>query len=284
MASFRDIGIYSIAVTALCCGAIPAQPLADGDLLDHAQSAVVGYINSLAEVHCTEDVEQVKVQPNGKPEAFLKTRYDYFVLLQGNSIDFQLAESRLATSKAQQRPTPMLLSNGFSMLLLIFHPYYRSGFTFSPEAAEQVGARRAVRYHFAHIVGTRTPAALALRDREYPLDLQGSAWLDAESGQPLRIDAELLHPMTDIGLRSLTVRAEYAPVAELAGHPVLASRAEVDLETPRQRWKNRHVFHEYKMFSTDATQDPSVKVHASTTETQGGSSQSASPSSIQEKP
>jgi len=134
-----------------------------------------------------------------------------------------------------------------------------------------------VRYHFAHIAGTRSPAALALRDREYPLDLQGSAWLDAESGQPLRIDAELLHPMTDIGLRSLAVHVEYEPVTGLAGHPVLASVANVDLETPGQHWRNSHVFRDYKLFSTDATQDPNVKVHT-------GASESSSPSSTQEKP
>jgi hypothetical protein len=280
MASFRDVSLCVMATSVFCCAAGRAQQQGHEDLLDRAQGAVVSYISKLAEVHCTEDVEQVKVLPNGRPEASLKTQYDYFVLLQGTAGDLQLAESRLATASAKQRQQPLLLSNGFSMLLLIFHPYYRGGFTFTPEGQDDAAGRRVVRYHFAHVDGARTPAALALRDREYPLDLQGSAWIDAETGQPLRIDAELLHPMTDIGLRSLKVHVEYAPVVALAGHPVLVSVADVDLETPRQHWKNSHLFRDYKLFSTDATQDPNVKVHASASETQGGAAQS----STQEKP
>jgi hypothetical protein len=250
------------------------------DLLDRAENATVAYINKLAEVHCTEDVDQVKVRPNGKVETSIKTQYDYFVLLQGNSLELQLAESRLATMKAPQKQPPMLLSNGFSMLLLIFHPYYRASFEFTPEDKEEIGGRVAAKYHFAYIAGMRSPAALALREREYPLDLQGSAWVDADTGQPLRIDAELQHPMTDIGLRELRVHVEYAPATALPGNPVLASVADVDLETPRQHWRNSHVFQNYKLFSTDTTQDPNVKVHATAAATQDGSTQPNS----QEKP
>jgi hypothetical protein len=263
----------------LATNAAAAQQPAASDLLDRAQDAVVRYIEKLAEVHCTEDVEQVKLRPNGKTEAAFKTQFDYFVLLQGNSIDLQLAESRLALTKAPQRQASMLLSNGFSMLLLIFHPYFRNGFTFAPEGPEDVAGRRAVRYHFAHIDGARSPAALALRNREYPLDLQGSAWIDVETGQPLRIDAELLHPMTDIGLHSLTVHVEYAPIAGVSGSPVLVTLADIDVETQRQHWRNSHVFRDYMLFSADASQDPHVKVHTAASDTD---SQRQSPP--QEKP
>jgi hypothetical protein len=252
--------LVMVAVLSASCAGAAKRPAAT-DLLDRAQEAVVRYIDKLAEVHCIEDVEQLKLRPNGSTEAAFKTEYDYFVLLQGNSIDFQLAESRLPLTKTPQRKEPMLLSNGFSMLLLIFHPYFRNGFTFTPEGQEEIAGLRAIRYHFAHIAGARSPAALALRDREYPLDLQGSAWIEAETGQPLRIDAELLHPMTDIGLRSLTAHVEYAAITKVPGSPFLVTLADVDVETQRQHWRNSHVFHKYMLFSADASQDPHVKVH-----------------------
>lgn len=279
MGRVRNVSVYMAAAVAFCMPGA-AQHATTADLLDRAQDAVITYVQELADVHCTEDVQQVKVKPDGKAEASLKTQYDYFVLLQGNSGDFQISESRLETSKEPQHQAPLLLSNGFSMLLLIFHPYYRSGFAFTLEGQEQRKGRNVMRYHFAHLAGARTPAALALRQREYPLDLQGSAWLDAESGQPLRIDAELLHPMTDIGLRSLAIHVEYEPVASIPGNPVLATAAEVDLETPRQHWRNSHVFRNYKLFSADATQDPNVKVHAGADETQDDPGQA----STREKP
>jgi hypothetical protein len=246
---------------ALAGAAARGQQPAAPDLLDRAQQAVVKYISTLADVHCTEDVEQVKMRSNGRAAESLKAQYDYFILLQGTSTDFQLAESRLAKTRQEHRPEPLLLSNGFSMLLLIFHPYWRPGFNFSFEGWQDAEGHHAARYHFAHVSGARSPAALALRGREYPLDLQGTAWVDAESGQPLRIDAELLQPMMDIGLKSLGVHVEYAAATNVPGKPVLASVADVDLETPRQHWKNTHVFRNYQLFATDATQDPNVKVH-----------------------
>ncbi len=231
-------------------------------LLDRAQQTVVTYVAKLADLHCTEDVEQVKLRPNGKAEASLKSEYDYFLLLQGNSDEFQLAESRLEIGKAPSGKTPLLLTNGFSNLLLIFHPYYRDAFEFTAEGQESVGGTMLMRYHFAHVRGARTPAALALRGREYPLELEGTVWLDAASGEPLRIDARLLQPMTDVGLRSLTAQVEYARSNKVAGHPIVPIAAEIELETPRQHWKNSHVFRDYKLFSAEADQDPNVKVHS----------------------
>jgi len=239
-------------------GGVHAQ---SASLLDRAQQTVVTYVGKLADLHCTEDVKQDKLRPNGKTEASLKSEYDYFLLLQGNNDEFQLAESRLQIGKTPAEKTPLLLTNGFSNLLLIFHPYYRDAFEFTAQGQESVGAKMTMRYHFAHVRGARTPAALALRGREYPLELQGTAWLDAATGEPLRIDAQLLQPMTDIGLTSFTVHVDYARLNQVADHPIVPIAADIELETPRQHWKNSHVFRDYKLFSAEADQDPNVKIH-----------------------
>lgn len=254
----RNGVLLMAAAFALGCGKASAQPSA---LLDRAEQDVAAYVGKLADLHCIEDVEQVKLRPDGKAETSVRSKFDYFLLIQGSSDEFQLAESRLEIGKAPPEKAPLLLTNGFSNLLLIFHPYYRGSFEFRAEAPEELGGRIAMRYHFAHLPGTRTPAALALRGREYPLELQGTAWLDETTGQPVRIDAELLHTMADIGLQSLTVHVEYAPLINLEGHPLAPALAEIELATPRQHWRNSHVFRDYKLFSTDAKQDPNVKIH-----------------------
>lgn len=252
--------VLLLAMFALTLEAARAQSTS---LLDRAEKRVLAYVNELADLHCTEAVEQVKLRPNGKAEVLLKSQYDYFLLMQGNSDEFRLAESRLEIGKAPAPKSPLLLTNGFSNLLLILHPYYRDSFVFTAEQPEDLDGRTTMRYRFVHRAGTRSPAALALREREYPLDLQGTAWLDETTGQPVRIDAELVHAMTDIGLQALKVRAEYAPIPSLKGQPVVPTMVEVDLETPRQHWRNSHLFRDYKLFSADATQDPNVKVHES---------------------
>ncbi len=232
------------------------------NLVDQAQKQVVAYIGKLADLHCTEDVVQEKLKPNGGTELSTKSQYDYFLYMQGNSYDFQLSESRLEIGTQKQARQPMLLTNGFSTLLLVFHPYYRNGFEFTSGPAETLDGRSVIPVHFAHIQGARTPAALALRGREFPLELEGTAWLDASSGQVVRMEAGLEREMTDVGMKSLKIRVDYMPSPKASDHFMVPAKAVVDLQTPKQHWRNIHTFHNYKLFSTEANQDPAVKVKA----------------------
>jgi hypothetical protein len=239
-----------------------AQAVVPANLVDQAQKQVVAYVGKLADLHCTEDVLQEKLKPNGGTELSSKSQYDYFLLMQGNSYDFQLSESRLEVGTQKPARLPLLLTNGFSTLLLVFHPYYRNAFDFTAGPAETLDGRSVIPVHFAHIKGARTPAALALRGREFPLELEGTAWLDGSSGQVVRMEAALEHEMTDVGMRSLKIRVDYMPSPRASEHFMVPARAVVELQTPRQHWRNTHTFHNYKAFSTEATQDPSVKVKA----------------------
>lgn len=233
--------------------------------VNHAQKQITAYLNKLADLHCTESVTQQKLAPNGHVEATARAKYDYLIMMSGSGDQFQLNESRIEAASGKNKPQqlPMLVTNGVATVLLVFHPYYRDGFTFVAGSQEVVNGRPATPIHFAHIAGRRTPAALALRGREYPLELEGTAWLDGQSGEVLKVEAGLLNDMSDVGLRSLHVNVEYklgAPDKEV-GPLTLPAVAVVDVTTPRQHWRNTHVFDNYRGFSTDAEQDPNVKVH-----------------------
>jgi hypothetical protein len=157
-----------------------------------------------------------------------------------------------------------LVTNGFSTVLLVFHPYYRDSFTFETGPDEVADGLELIPVSFSHIRGRRSPAALALRGREYPLELKGTAWLDRQSGQVVKMDAGLLHDMSDIGLRSLKIHVEYKParLGKDLSTVTLPALAVVDVTTPLQHWRNTHVFDGYQNFSTDAEQDSNVKIRA----------------------
>ncbi len=238
----------------------PAQSVPPPSVVDQAQREVVDFVAKLADFHCTEQVLQEKLKPNGGVEASAKSQYDYFLYMQGSSYDFQLSESRLQVGTSKPARAPLLLTNGFSTLLLVFHPYYRNGFEFSTGPLETIDGRSVVPVHFEHIQGTRTPAAMAMRGREFPLELKGTAWLDSSSGQVVRMEAGLLHDMSDVGLRALNIRVDYKFSSRINDRFMLPSKAVVELTTPKQHWRNTHVFENYKLFSTDATQGTDVKV------------------------
>ncbi len=270
MRTFRNrIGDAGIVL----CGLLTALPLlANGqtastpDPIARAQKQITAYLAQLADLHCTETVTQEKLAANGHVEHSARAQFDYLIMMSGNGDEFQLNESRIASAatKEKQSQLPLLVTNGVSTILLVFHPYYRDGFEFAVQPDEVIDSRHAIPIHFAHIPGRRTPAALALRGRTYPLDLEGTAWLDRASGNVVKVEANLLQDMSDVGLRSLDLHVEYKPVS-LKGTPaplVLPAVAEVDVSTPKQRWRNRHVFDQYQTFSTDVEQDSNVKIRA----------------------
>jgi len=147
----------------------------------------------------------------------------------------------------------LLLSNGFSTLFLIFHPYYSAGFEFRLDGQESIDGRAFAKVHFQHIRGTRSPAALAVRGREYPLDLAGTAWIDPETGVIAKLEAELESGMDDVGLRTMRTEVRYAPVSfDDPSHPYwLPAQATVEVESTHQHWRNIHAFSGYKRFSVN---------------------------------
>lgn len=255
------------------CGLLTAFPLlANGqeasisDPIARAQKQITAYLAQLADLHCTETVTQEKLDGNGRVEHSARAQFDYLIMMSGNGDEFQLNESRIesAAAKDKQSQLPLLVTNGVSTILLVFHPYYRDGFQFTVKPDEVVNGRLAIPIRFAHVPGRRTPAALALRGRAYPLDLEGTAWLDRASGNVVRVEANLLQDMSDVGLRSLDLHVDYKPV-NLKGVPaplVLPAMAEVDVSTPKQHWRNKHLFDHYQTFSTDVEQDPNVRIRA----------------------
>lgn len=273
---------FCATLNVLFAVASAGQPSFAGGEADQARRQVIAYVAKLADLHCTETVVQEKLAASGHVQASERARYDYLVMIDGNADDFQLNESRVESSAGKHKPLPMMITNGFSTLLLIFHPYYRDSFIFKPGADEVVNGREVQVLHFSQVDGRRSPTALALRGREFPLELQGTAWLDLQSGQVEKIDAHLSHDMSDIGLRSLSIQVHYKPfnLGSASGTMTLPAEAVVDATTPRQHWRNTHTFDSYKSFSAAAEQDPNVRVHTG----KAGTASGDTPEELQSNP
>jgi hypothetical protein len=262
----KTLWILAGVLLVLSPDSIFGQPDAAQRAVELAQRQITAYLTKLADVHCTESVTQEKIGNSGHVEATERAKYDYLIMMNGTGDDFQLNESRVSASSESGKQTrlPMLVTNGVSTLLLVFHPYYRDAFKFEAGREELVNGRPAVSVSFTHLSGRRTPAALAVRGREYPLELQGTAWLDKQSGEILKVDASLLHDMNDVGLRSLNIHVEYkaAKLGKDQRAVTLPELAVVDVNTSRQHWRNTHAFADYRGFSTETEQDPNVKIRA----------------------
>jgi hypothetical protein len=224
------------------------------DILSRTSRHVTRLVDQFSNVQCLEKVEQEKLRPDGKIERKEESSFNYLILLTDNSGELSLQESRIAVheAKADKKNTPMLLSNGFATLFLVFHPAYAAAFHFADAGQEVINGRPFERITFQHISGMRSPAALALRGREYPLELSGTAWIDTDSGAIAKIQAGIGDTLTDVGLKSLNSEIEFVPQKFGAKNYWLPVLASVDVETPRQHWHNIHHFADYKAFSVSS--------------------------------
>ena len=234
------------------------------EMIGRANDQVSRFVEQFSDVKCTEHVLQEKFRADGKVELKEDSTYDYLVILTNTGGEISLDESRLAMHEAkkdQKKNVSMLVSNGFATLFLVFHPYYSSGFQFSDLGEETLQGHKFHKIQFKHIPGMRSPAALALRGREYPLDLAGVAWIEPDTGIIGKIDAGLAASMEDIGLKSLRSEVEFQPVPFKGSKDVywFPAHANVEVETPRQHWRNTHNFTDYKKFSVSTEEKVAEK-------------------------
>jgi len=239
-----ELASYAMAAEAPAAGPFDA-------LLSRTEHRVEQFWDQFSAVTCIENVEQNKLGDNGKILIQKSSAYDYLVLLQLSGDDLMVQESRLLKGKAgKESDRPLLSTGGFSTMVLIFHPHFRPSFRFSDEGADP--ATPALdRIRFEHIHGQRSPAVLQLRSREYPIEWQGTAWVDRASGNIARIQASIKTSLEDVGLKRLETEVHYAPIVLLGQQAPswLPVAAQIEADTAHQHWRNAHKFSSYKEFS-----------------------------------
>jgi hypothetical protein len=242
-------------------GSPEAQKL--NDLLSRTAEQTSAFLDQFSDVKCTEQVRQEKLGKDNKVELKEDSTYDYLVILTNSGGELNLAESRLPVHEARKdrKNTSMLLSNGFATLFLVFHPYYSAAFTFNLVGEDMVAGRMLEKVNFQHVPGMKSPAALALRGREYPLELAGTAWIDPQTGSIAKIEAGIADTLQDVGLKALNSEIDFAPLKfnDSKQEYWFPTQARVEVETPKQHWRNLHQFTSYKKFSVSTEEQVITK-------------------------
>ncbi|HXJ89308.1 MAG TPA: hypothetical protein VMS18_20995 [Candidatus Binatia bacterium] len=242
-------------------GAPDAQRL--NGILERTAGQTSVFLDQFSDVKCTEQVRQEKLGKDNKVELKEESTYDYLVILTNAGGELNLSESRIPVHEAKKdrKNTSMLLSNGFATLFLVFHPIYADAFKFTLAEQDVVAGHTLQKVTFQHITGMKSPAALALRGREYPLELTGTAWIDPETGSIAKIEAGIADTLQDVGLKTLTSEIDFAPLnfADTKQPYWYPIQARVEVETARQHWRNLHQFTGYKKFSVSTEEKVTQK-------------------------
>lgn len=221
------------------------------EAFEGARRSVDKFFEQATNVVCTENVSQGVVGKNGKVDYREDAVFDYQLQSSPNSGALKLVESR-ETRKAAFRDSSrtLLITNGFTAMLLIMHPSYESSYSFDPAGQESVDGVTYDKINFKFVPGAASPAALQLRGHNYPLPLSGSIWIEPQSGAVAKLVATLDSSLSDLGLKGMRSEIHYALVRfhdpdESYWMPISAV---IDVESARQHWRNVHRFTAYKRF------------------------------------
>jgi hypothetical protein len=234
--------------------ATPADPAwlarANSTLL-RARNQIDQFFEQTSNVVCNEDVAQTLVGKNGKAIYREESRFEYQLLASSRTGSIKLNETRESRKVAFRDPTKtLLITNGFASMLLVLHPGYEASFTFEPISEEIIDGRTLVKIHFKPVAATSSPAAIQLRSRNYPLPLTGDVWIDTESAAVVKLTSHLESSLDDIGLHDIRSEIHYAIVQfrDPQESYWMPSSAVIDVETPKQHWRNVHRFTDYRRF------------------------------------
>ena len=223
---------------------------ANGTLL-RARKLIDVFFEQTSNVVCNEDVAQTLVGKNGKAMYREESAFEYQMQSSTRSGSLRLVEARDTRRAAFRDPTKtLLITNGFASMLLVLHQNYESSYTFEPVSEEGIDGRTLLKIHFKPVAGASSPAAIQLRGRNYPLPLTGDIWIERESGAVVKLVSSLDASLDDLGLHDLRSEIHYSTVQFHDPEEAywMPASAVIDVETPKQHWRNVHRFTGYKRF------------------------------------
>jgi tetratricopeptide (TPR) repeat protein len=228
-------------------------------VLQRAGQRAEQLLNTLQKFNASERVEHYKLNAAGVPGAADVRSFDYVVSVSHDAQGgFQLQEYRNGgIVRAQQFPSGIRTAN-LAEHGLIFHPLLATGFHFTCEGLGEWKGHPTWLVQFEEKRNDLNPfRSYVIEGFSYPLQLTGRAWIDASTFQVLRLESDLLKPVEKIRLTREHIAIEFASVQFRTNHEQLwlPQSADLYVELDGHRFYRRHSFSNFKIFSTDSTQE-----------------------------
>ena len=231
------------------------------DDLSRARSAVEKLFERSGNMVCTEKVTQSILDPYGKPNYEEHSLFNYRFEADSGGKSFRYVETR-ERLQAPYRDTgrTLVLTDGFGNLLLILHPAYAANYKFEYAGDENVGGVSTVRFRFTSLSGASTPIMLRVGEQNYSVALDGTVWIEAGSGNVVKVSAFSGSSMTELGIRKISSEVQYARTEfnDPQESYWMPDSATIEVETARRHWRNIHKFSEYKRLPAAAAPRASV--------------------------
>lgn len=227
-------------------------------ILDETGKNVVRFASDLQEFTATEEYQSVEVKRDERLETPDERIFSYMVFIEKPRPKLIEVKEIRDNDKGSGMPG-RLVDNGAPGLVLAFHPFFRDDFAWRCEGLTEWKGQSAWLVHFEQ----RSDRPISLlasfqttSGEEFLLPLKGLAWVSAKTGQVVRLETDLEHPVEPIGLKQEHWVIEYAPV-NFSAHKIsmwLPESVDVYIQSRGHYLHHQHRFSNFKLFWVGSSQ------------------------------
>ena len=244
-----------------------APPFEPGTVCDQesvihgAEKRAEALAEDLDRFSATERVEIAEVDSAGVIRLEQRVVNDFMASVQNWKGSLILDESRQLRSKSASWEVRWMTS-GLSKLAFVFHPYYAADFNLRCEGLTRWRGEPVWAIYFQQ----REDRPVRFRSyrsgaHSYPVKLKGRALIGANNHELLRIETDLMEPVTGIQLQREHLVIDYAPVQfkQRNTRLWLPQSAELFFHVRGRRYHFSHQLSGFSLFSVDTqehTKDP----------------------------
>ncbi len=236
--------------------ACPAEQVIEG-----AGNRVTELVENVNSITATENVIYESLNPMGRSFAPESRKYEYMASIMDNDHGLPVIdESREDTSGSEKLPQG-IAPFGLQDLALIFHPQIRNDFQMTCEGlGKWEGQSTWVVYFRQRPDRPKRIRAYEANGKTYSVGLKGRAWISADSLQIVRMEADLITPVPEVGLGSEEDVIEYGPVEFQSKKTKLwlPTTADIYFYFHHRPLRRHHAFTDYRLFSVGSTQKITV--------------------------
>lgn len=227
------------------------------EVIQKAGQRVSELVDSVNRIEATEKITHEELSSLGHPIAVEKRKFAYQVSIATSSSGLlNIDEDRLGPGG--RTFIDHISMFGLADLPLIFHPSLRRDFRMTCEGLGRWQGRATWLVSFRQRPDRpkQIRSYRLLDGSSYSVGLKGRAWIAADTYEIVRIEADLMTAIPEIGIGSEEDVIEYAPVPFHAKGVVLWLPASADIYYfyKHRPYHRHHAFTDYRLFSVSASQ------------------------------
>ena len=228
------------------------------DVIREAGKRVTEFVDSVNRIEAKEEVTHEELTTLGRPLRSEKQKFQYMIYIADSEAGLPSIEENWNGAPGLNPFLGNISMFGLADLPLIFHPSLTPDFQMTCEGLGKWREQPTWILYFRQRPDRpeRLRAYGVSGGSSYGASLKGRAWISSDTYQILRIEANLMKPIPQIGLGSEEDVIEYGPVPFRTKNTLLwlPTSADIYFYFRHRPFHRHHTFANYSLFSVSASQ------------------------------